>query len=147
MMTLLSFMEKIYSDTKTLSMIYIIGSILLLTSLVILTPIIGINSVIVSFFLSMSTISLLNLAKIKKAVPNFNFKYFKLIAKYFLIGVPSSLLGNLVAKICLNFFTQFFAGLMGGLVSIICVFILIQLFNLYDISQIKQLIKRKKKTV
>lgn len=36
MMTLLSFMEKIYSDTKTLSMIYIIGSILLFIFIVLL---------------------------------------------------------------------------------------------------------------
>lgn len=36
MMTILSFMEKIYSDTKTLSMIYIIGSILLFIFIVLL---------------------------------------------------------------------------------------------------------------
>ena len=36
MMTLLSFMEKIYSDTKTLSMIYIIGSILLFIFIILL---------------------------------------------------------------------------------------------------------------
>ena len=125
---------------------YVIGSMVLFAGLIGLTPLIGINSVIVSFFLSMSTISLLNLSKIKKAIPNFNFKYFKIISKYLLIALPCSLFGNLVSKICLNFFSQFFAGLMGGLVAIITALILIRLFNLYDITQLKQFLHRKKKT-
>ena len=45
---------------------YIVGSVVLFVSLIIFTPLVGINSIIISFFLSMSIISLLNLNKIKK---------------------------------------------------------------------------------
>jgi len=123
---------------------YIIGSIVLFVCLIALTPIIGINSVIVSFFLSMSTISLLNLVKIKKSLPNFHFKFVKTILKYLSIALPCSVLGNFVSKICLNFFTQFFSGLVGGLAAIISALVLISLFNLFNLTQLKQLLKHKK---
>ncbi len=126
---------------------YIIGSIVLFISLIALTPIIGINSVIVSFFLSMTTISLLNLFKIKKSVPNFSFKFMPLILKYSLIAIPTALLGNFVSKICLHFFTNFFSGLIGGGVAIVSALLLINIFNLFNIRQLKDFIKLKKKKV
>ena len=124
---------------------YIIGSVVLFVCLIGLTPFIGINSVIVSFFMSMTTISLLNLRKIKTAVPNFNFKFFQCIFKYVLIAIPSTMLGSFVSNICLNFFTQFFAGLIGGLIAIGSSLILISVFNLYNLNQLKNFIKLKKK--
>lgn len=67
---------------------YILGSIVLFVSLIALTPIIGVNSVIVSFFLSMTTISLLNIKKIKKAVPNLELNLITTSFKYSLIIAP-----------------------------------------------------------
>lgn len=124
---------------------YIVGSFVLFVSLIVLTPIIGINSVIVSFLLSMTTISTLNIIKIKKSIPNFNFKFSKTIIKYILISIPSILLGNFISKICLHFFTKFFAGLIGGGIAIVCALILINLFNLYNLNQLKAFIKLKNK--
>ena len=58
---------------------YILGSCILLISLIILTPIIGINSIIISHFASMSSITLLNLKKIKTASEEF-ITHYKLTA-------------------------------------------------------------------
>jgi len=124
---------------------YIIGSIVLFVSLISLTPLIGINSVIISFFLSMTTISLLNLLKIKKAVPNFNFKYFSTIFKFILISAPSSLLGSLISQICLHFFNNLISGVIGGLIAILSFSVLCNILNLYKISQIKDILTRKRK--
>lgn len=125
---------------------YIIGSVALFVSLIAFTPIIGINSVIVSFFLSMTTITALNLARIKKAVPSLNFNIIGLIAKYTLIIIPCSLLGHLVSNIALHIFNNFFSAIIGGGISIIATFILTKVFNIYNITDmLKLLIKRKRK--
>lgn len=124
---------------------YIIGSVILFVSLIILTPLIGINSIIASFFLSMTTIAVLNLLKIKKVLNNFDFKFVAYIIKFILIALPCSLLGKFIAKILLNFFTYFFAGLIGGLTAITAYLILTKLFNLFDITQLLNLIKFNKK--
>lgn len=124
---------------------YIIGSIILFVCLIIFTPLVGINSVIISFFLSMTTISLLNLLKIKKTIPNFDFRFLNYIIKYIVIALPTALLGNFVSKICMHFFTNFFAGLLGGGVAIASALILINMFNLYNLKQLKEFIKLKKK--
>lgn len=124
---------------------YIIGSIILFVCLIVLTPIIGINSIIVSFFLSMTTISILNILKIKKTLPKFNFKFISFIIKFVLIAIPTSLFGYLVSNILFNFFTAFFSGLIGGLLSILSYLLLIKLFNIFDIKSLLKFIKSNKK--
>ncbi len=123
---------------------YIIGSVVLFVSLLAFTPLIGINSVIVSFFLSMTTISTLNIAKIKRAVPDMEFNIVGLIAKYTLIIIPCSLIGHFVSNIALHILGNFFAGVLGGGIAIISTLILTKIFNIYNLSEIMKLIKRKK---
>ena len=123
---------------------YIIGSVVLFLSLIILTPLVGINSVIYSFFFSMSVISLLNIKKIKQAVPNFNFNIIPICVKYFLIIIPTSLLGIFVSNICLHIFTQFFSAVIGGGISIITTIILCKIFNLYNFEQVIDIVLKKK---
>ena len=65
--------------------------------------------------------------------------------KFILISIPTSLLGNFIAKIMLHFFTTFFAGLVGGLVSVGSYLILTKLFNLFDIKNVLTFIKSNKK--
>jgi len=124
---------------------YIFGSIVLFLSLIIFTPIIGVNSIIVAFFLSMTTITLLNLKKIRKVVPHFKFNLLKISAKYGLISAPTSIIGHFVSNICLHFFNPFFSAVAGGGVAIIISFILIKIFNIYDFNDIKDLILKKKR--
>ena len=124
---------------------YIIGSAVLILSLVVFTPLVGINSVIISFFLSMTLITLLNTRKIQKSVPNLNVNLIKTTMKYSLIITPCSLIGHFVSNILLHFFTNFFAGLIGGGISIICTLTLCKLFNLFNINEILSMLKRKKK--
>ena len=124
---------------------YLIGSIVLFLSLVAFTTLVGINSIILSFFLSMSTITALNIRMMKKTVPNLNLSIMKLISKYFLIVIPASLIGHFISNICLHIFTSFFSGLIGGGLSLILSLILIKVFNLYDLSNLKSLILRKRK--
>lgn len=123
---------------------YIIGSIILFLSLIILTPIIKINSVIISFFLSMTTITLLNIRKIKKIVPNLSVNLASTSFKYSLIIAPSSLLGHFISNICLHIFTNFFSAFIGGSVAILSVVILSKIFNLFDFKDLLALLKKRK---
>ncbi|MBQ8615281.1 MAG: oligosaccharide flippase family protein [Clostridia bacterium] len=123
---------------------YIIGSVVLFVSLIVLTPIIQINSIIVSFFLSMTIISLLNLHKIKKVVPNLNVSLVTTSFKYSLIIAPSSLLGHFISNICLLVFTNFFSAVIGGGFAILSVVILAKIFNLFNFKDLLELLKKKK---
>ena len=124
---------------------YIIGSLVLFACLIICTPLIGINSIIVSFFASMSVISLLNISKIKKVIPNFQFGLIKLSFKYMLIAIPSSLLGQFTSNISLHIFNNFISSIIGGGISMLTMLILCKIFNLYDVNQIIDIVKKKKK--
>ena len=141
-----SFLDALNLEFKSF-INYIIGSFILFISLIIFTPLVGINSIIISFSLSMSTISILNLKKIKKTIPTFNIKFTNFIFKVLLISLPTSLLGNFTAKILLHFFTPFFSGLIGGATAILSFLILTKIFNLFNLKQLFSIIKSAKKKV
>ncbi len=124
---------------------YMIGSAVLIVCLLVFTPLIGINAVIVAHFLSMSTITLLNIRKIQKSVPNLKINLIKMTIRYSLIATPCSLLGHFTSNLMLKFFTNFFAGLIGGSLSVISTVILCKVFNLFEIDDLIALLKRKKK--
>lgn len=124
---------------------YIIGSIALFISLIVLTPIIKINSIAVSFLISMTIISLLNLRKIKKAVPNIKINLISTSFKYSLAITPSSILGHFVSNICLHAFNPFFSAVIGGSLAILGMLLLAKTFNLFNFAEIKNLILRKRK--
>ncbi len=124
---------------------YIVGSIVLFATLIIGTPLLGINSVTVSFFLSMTTISLLNLRMIKKTIPSLKINLIKTTFKYMLIALPSSLLGNFIGNILVKVFNIFFACVIGGGASMLATIILCHVFNLYSLNDVMQIIRRKKK--
>lgn len=125
---------------------YIIGSAVLILGLVLLTPIIAINSVSVSFFISMSVITLLNIRKIKKALPEIKLGIIKTISSYSLIILPCSLIGHFIANICLHVFTAFFSAVIGGGISIIFTLILCNLLNVYSFKQLKEVVLKRKTT-
>lgn len=124
---------------------YIFGSIVLFVSLIIFTPLVGINSIIIAFFLSMLMITMLNIRMIKKVVPNLKFNLFNLILKYALIIIPTSFLGHFVSNICLHVFNYFLSACIGGGISVVATLILSKMFNLYDISKLINLIKKRHK--
>jgi stage V sporulation protein B len=124
---------------------YLIGSAVLLVSLIVFTPLIGINSIIVSFFLSMSLISLLNIKKITKAVPNLKINLISTSLKYSLIIAPSSILGHFVSNICLAIFNNFFSAFVGGSVAILSVIILCKIFNIFNFVEALNLMLKKRK--
>ncbi len=123
---------------------YIIGSILLFVSLIVFTPLVGINSIIISFFASMTLITLLNLRKIKKALPNLNINLVGTTFKYSLLVAPCSLLGHFISNICLHCFGNFISAVIGGGVAIISVVILSKLFNVFNFKELFELINKKK---
>ena len=125
---------------------YILGSIVLILSLFIFTPLIGINSVIVSFFLSMSLTAVLNLRKIQKMLPNFKFNIISISSKYSFIVAPCSLLGHFISNILLYVFNNFFAGLIGGGIAIVATLLLCKMFKLYNIKELLSVIRKRKKT-
>ncbi|MBR6778978.1 MAG: oligosaccharide flippase family protein [Clostridia bacterium] len=141
-----SILNALNMETKSF-INYLLGSAVLLASLVVFTPLVGINSVVISFFLSMTIITLLNIRKIKQTVPHFNYNLVGLTMRYTLVTIPASLLGHFVSNIMLYIFNNFFAGLIGGTISIVATLIMIKIFNLYDISEFLNIIKKKKKNI
>jgi len=123
---------------------YIFGSLSLILCLIIFTPIIGINSITISFFISMTLTTLLNLRKINQAIPNQKFNYFNISFKYSLIIIPSSLLGHFISNICLHMFNNFFAAVLGGGTSIVSLIILSKLFNVFNYKDLLSLLLKKK---
>lgn len=126
---------------------YLIGSSILIFLLVVLTPILGINSIVVSFFCSMSTITLLNLKKIKKMIPSLNINLIQTSFKYSLIIAPCSLLGHFIANICLQIFNYFISAVLGGGIAIISVLALVKLFNIFDFKELFSLVNKKRKSI
>ena len=123
---------------------YTIGSAILFVSLIALTPIIKINSIIVSFFLSMTTISLLNIKKIKKVIPNLKVNLISTSFKYSLIIAPSSLIGHFISNICLYILPNFFSAVIGGGFAIISVLILAKVFNLFNFKELLNILSKRK---
>lgn len=124
---------------------YIIGSLVLFATLILGTPLLGINSISISFFLSMTTITLLNLRKIKKTIPTLQFSLVRTTLKYILIILPCSLLGHFVGNIMLKVFNTFFACVLGGGISMLATIILCHIFNLYSLKDVFALIRKKKR--
>lgn len=140
-----SILNSLNLETKSFAN-YLIGSAVLLISLVILTPLIGINSIIISYFISMSLISILNLRKIKKAIPNLKINFVTSSFKYSLIIAPCSLIGHFISNICLHIFNNFFSAFIGGSFAVLCVVILSNIFNLFKLKDLLILINKKKQT-
>lgn len=124
---------------------YIIGSVVLFVCLFTLTPIIKISSIIVAFFLSMSTTTLLNFRTIKKELPTLGNKIMLNLSKYVLILVPVSMIGHFLSNICTHFLPTFFAGVIGGGFAMLLTLLLLQLFNIYStpIKTLKNMLRRK----
>ena len=125
---------------------YLVGSAILFIGLFVLTPIIKINSIIVSFFLSMSATALLNFRTIKKAVPNLSHKIMLDLFKYAVILAPTSMIGHFISNILYHFLPAFIAGVIGGGISMLLTLILLQMFKIYTtpFNMLKNLIKRKR---
>lgn len=125
---------------------YILGSLVLFACLIIFTPLVGIHSIIISFFLSMSLISFLNLKKIKAEIGDLSLNFTPTISKYCFIIIPCSLLGHFVSNICQNYLNLFFSSVAGGSTAILCVLILSKIFNLFDLKDFFALLKSRKKS-
>lgn len=123
---------------------YIIGSGVLFAILIGTTWFLGINSIVLAFFLSMSVITLLNVKKIKSALPHLQLNLFKTISKYLLIIIPSSLFGHFVASICHKFLPLFISCVLGGGISMLSTLILCYIFNIYSLKSLFDLIKSRK---
>ncbi len=127
---------------------YLIGSAILFVGLFVLTPIMGINSIILSFFLSMGATALLNFRTIKKAIPALSYKTLFSLFRYALILVPVSLIGHFVSNILYHFIPAFIAGVIGGGLSMALTLLLLQMFKIYNapINILKNMLKRKSRT-
>ncbi len=140
-----SVMNALSLETKSF-INYIIGSVVLFISLFVFTPIMGINSVIVAFFLSMGITAILNFRTIKKEVPTLSYKLLFNLFRYAIILVPTSLIGHFISNICYHFLPAFISGIIGGGLSMLLTLILIQMFNIYTapLIMLKNILKRKK---
>ena len=127
---------------------YIIGTIVLLLSLIGFTFVFKEYAIIISFFLSTTTIASLNLKMITKTIPHLNISLIKTLFKYILIILPASVFGHLVCNMLYHFIPAFFAGFIGGGLSIIITILLVYLFNVYDFLKIikQKLLSNKLKT-
>jgi stage V sporulation protein B len=142
-----SVMNALSLETKSF-INYIIGSLVMFACLFIFTPIVGINSVIIAFFLSMGITAILNFRTIKKEVPTLSYKLLLNLFRYTLILVPTSLIGHFVSNILYHFLPALIAGIIGGGLSMLLTLILIQMFKIYTapLQILKNILKRKKNT-
>lgn len=117
---------------------YIMGMIVMFISLCGLTFVIAEKAIIVSFFLSIATATILNLKMIRKVVPNVAQDIIPITFKYCLIILPTSVLGHLISNCLYNFMPAFIAGLIGGGISIISTFVLVTIFKVYNPKILKR---------
>ena len=123
---------------------YIWGSISLIISLVVFTPIFKIYSITIAYFIAMSIISLQNSRKIKQVFPNLELNFSQILTKYTFAIIPTSLLGHLISNILNNLMPIFFSGLIGGGISLLSFLFLVYTFHVFDIKTIFNLVKSKK---
>lgn len=125
---------------------YIIGSAVLFVCLFVFTPLVGINSVIIAFFMSMGITAILNFRTIKKEVPTLSYKLLFNLFRYAIILVPTSLIGHFVSNILYHFLPAFIAGVIGGGLSMALTLLLLQMFNVYNapLNTLKNMLKKKK---
>ena len=123
---------------------YLLGSIVLIVSLIVLTPILKINAITTSYLISMALISILNMRKINKAVPDLKINIISTTFKYTLIILPCSILGSLISNIFVQSFGNFIAAVLGGGTSIIFVIILSKIFSIYDFKDLFNILKNRK---
>ena len=125
---------------------YIIGSAVLFVCLFVFTPLVGINSVIIAFFMSMGITAILNFRTIKKEVPTLSYKLLFNLFRYAIILVPTSLIGHFVSNILYHFLPAFIAGVIGGGLSMALTLLLLQMFNVYNapLKILKNMLKKKK---
>lgn len=140
-----SVMNALSLETKSF-VNYIIGSVVMFACLFIFTPLMGIHSVIVAFFMSLSTTAILNFRTIKKEVPTLSYKLLLNLFRYAVILVPTSLIGHFVSNILYHFLPAFIAGIIGGGLSMLLTLMLLQMFNVYNapLKMLKNMFKRKK---
>lgn len=124
---------------------YLLGSLVLLVSLVIFTPIMGINSIILSQYLSMSLVSFLNYRKIKKHIGIKSVNILSNCFKYSLLVIPCALLGHNIAGIVSNVGSDLFCAIVGGGIACALFIVLVQLFKIFDLKIIFEMIKKKNK--
>ena len=140
-----SVMNALSLETKSF-INYIIGSAVMFVCLFVFTPIVGINSIIIAFFLSMSATAILNFRTIKKEVPTLSYKLLFNLFRYAIILVPTSLVGHFVSNILYHFLPAFIAGVIGGGLSMVLTLALIQMFHIYTapLNMLKNMLKRKR---
>lgn len=118
---------------------YILGTFVLLISLISLTFVFKEYAIIISFFLSMSVIAFLNYKMIRKTIPNLQLNLIKTTLKYLLIILPCSILGHMLSNVLYHFLPAFIAGFIGGGISMLSTVFLVYVFNVYDfLTAIKQ---------
>lgn len=128
---------------------YIIGSILLILSIIFLPRYLGINAFIVGTGASITISSILNLKMISKHL-GISGLILKPLLLMSLFVIPSSILGNFILGIFKCLVPQFFAVAFSCASSLLCFVILCLMFNIINVKELlislKQIKIMKKKT-
>ena len=122
---------------------YIIGSVLLILSIIVLPRYIGINAFIVGTGLSITISSVLNLRMISKHL-GINGLILKPLSLMSIFVIPSSMLGNFVLGIFKCLVPQFFAVAFSCISSLICFMILCLMFNVINVKSLFTSLKQMK---
>lgn len=123
---------------------YIIGSILLIASIVVLPRYLGIDAFIVGTAVSIIISSILNLRMIKKhlGITGLILKPLSLMS---IFVIPSSMLGNFVLGIFKCLVPQFFAVAFSCASSLLCFVVLCLIFNVINVKSLADSLKQIKK--
>ena len=121
---------------------YVLGAIIMFTSIWFLPKIIGINSLIWGFGICFIITSLLNLKMIKKII-NSNLNITKYMVLMIVTILPSAAICSLTTNLLANFVPLFFSIAIGCTLASIFFILLCCIFNLIELNVIKTKIKQR----
>ena len=140
-----SILNSLNLENKTFKF-YIYSCVILVLSILILPKYIGIYALMIGMGLSMFLVAILNIFTINKTLTT-NKSYLGIIVKLMLICLPTTLLTNWSYNIIVLLFPKFVSLALCGIVSVIAFTVLMTLFNIIDISHIKNVYSIKKNKV
>lgn len=132
------------NEEKRTFIYYLISSIFLILSVIILPKFFGVTAMLFGSGISYTILTLLNLIRIKK-LTNLKSNILTQIIYSTLISLPVILLTKYTYNICISICNQFIGLMTAGIISAISYLLLIFVFGLLDTSSMKSILNKFKK--
>lgn len=135
-----SILNAMNQEQKTF-IYYVISSIFLIISMFILPKFFGIKAMLYGTGISTSILAILNIIKIRK-LTNYNIKISKSLISHTLVSIPIILLNIQLFHFLDRFLSTFISFMICGVISVIFYFLLLIIFNIVEINNMKSYLSR-----